>query len=128
MYLRSLMTVATAAVVVVVLSAFALAGWGGGRARADEPATKKPSVSPVLNHLRPGSPSIDAAKPCPVGPGSVTYGTGTRPVEAPKPAQVKRWYQLVGQPGWYGYGALNARGEVVVEQRRYCANGACRYR
>jgi hypothetical protein len=37
---------------------------------------------------------------------------------AVKATAPKGWYTLTNYPGWQGYGALNAAGQVVVEQRR----------
>jgi hypothetical protein len=57
----------------------------------------------------------------------------TKRVVSPKPASpAKRWYQLTNEPGVLGYGALNSRGDVIVEQRRRmaapvpgCVGGRC---
>lgn len=49
-------------------------------------------------------------------PPSPRREAGRRVSDAPAP--VKQWYSLTSHPGYEGFGAMNSRGQVVVEWHR----------
>jgi hypothetical protein len=59
-------------------------------------------------------PSLIIASLLAVSPAQCPNGRCGRPAVSAAPA--KAWYRLAAYPGWLGYGALNAQGQIVVEQ------------
>jgi hypothetical protein len=88
-------------------------------------AAQPPYGDYIGDPARPAAPRGAAAEPSPKPaplpappPPPVTAREAGRRVPGAAPPAGKRWYALTSHPGFEGYGALNARGEVVVEWHR----------
>lgn len=100
-----------------LIGAWTLAGWGGGH--------------PVSPRPKPQQTHVDVPIPFPIGTVDDPHvapparrDTADAAALPRRPSPVKGWYQLTNEPGTWGFGALNERGEVVVEQRRFVASRA----
>ena len=80
-----------------------------------EPGKSKPRLA------APGSSRVTSSEPAPLPvsppPSSPRREAGRRVSDAER-TPVKAWYVLTSHPGYEGFGARNARGEVVVEWHR----------
>jgi hypothetical protein len=117
-----------ATLTVLVLGQWSYGDWGGGR---QSPAPKTESAVVVLENTRKKCASDCECKFCPCQATECLMKTQTqntardmkssataRESAVARVAPTKGWYRLTNEPGTIGYGALNERGEVVVEIRR----------
>jgi hypothetical protein len=75
----------------------------------------QPLVLAIATQLPHAGSIGDPPRPRAVRPAPAPFGPAGPP---------KTWYALTSHPGYEGFGALNARGEVVVEWHRRAGSSA----
>jgi hypothetical protein len=117
-----------AALIVFVLGQWSYSDWGGGR-QAPTPKTESAVVGSENPRKKCTSDCECKICVCQVAvrvtktqtqntSHDLKSATPARESAVDGVAPTKGWYRLTNEPGTIGYGALNPRGEVVVEIRR----------